>query len=138
MRETILFCLLFAISSCAHLNNQAPLYNQLGEMEGITKIVDSLLHEISTDAKVLPLFSNTNIKRFRSKLSEQICDISGGPCEYSGDTMEETHRNLNITRNQFNSLVEDLIRAMEKNSISVPAQNELLKRLAKMYPDIKH
>lgn len=102
------------------------------------KIVDGLLLEISTDAKVLPLFANTDIKRFRNKLAEQLCDISGGPCKYSGDSMEETHRKLNITRNQFNSLVEDLIQAMEKNNISVSAQNELLKKLAKMYSDIRH
>jgi hemoglobin len=41
-----------------------------------------------------------------------------------------------ISRAQFNSVVEDLIRAMEAESVPVAAQNRLLARLAAMYPEI--
>ena len=50
--------------------------------------------------------------------------------------MEATHRGMNISRAQFNSVVDDLIAAMEDRGISVSAQNALLARLAPMYSDI--
>ncbi len=50
--------------------------------------------------------------------------------------MPATHRGMNITSAQFNSLVSDLIRAMEKADISTGAQNALLQRLAPMRDDI--
>jgi hemoglobin len=112
------------------------LYRDLGELPGITGIVDAFLFELAEDRDVLPLFANTDIDRFRKKFIEQLCDVSGGPCDYSGDSMIETHRDMAISRAQFNSVVEDLIRAMEAESVPVAAQNRLLARLAAMYPEI--
>ena len=63
---------------------------------------------------------------------EQLCVEAGGPCEYSGDSMEESHKGLNIDRSDFNALVEDLIDAMAAEGVAVPVQNRLLARLAAM------
>lgn len=112
------------------------LYKGLGGEAGITEIVDAFLGELSEDQDVLPLFANTDIERFREKLIELLCDTAGGPCTYSGDSMRDTHRGMQISRAQFNSVVEDLIRAMEHEQVPVGAQNELLRRLAAMYGDI--
>ena len=43
---------------------------------------------------------------------------------------------MNISHADFNALVEVLIDAMEKNDVSVAAQNRLLQRLAPMHRDI--
>ena len=112
------------------------LYTGLGGETGITEIVDAFLVELSEDQDVLPLFAHTDIERFREKLIELLCDTAGGPCTYSGDSMRDTHRGMQISRAQFNSVVEDLIRAMEREQVPVGAQNELLRRLAAMYEDI--
>ena len=85
---------------------------------------------------VLPLFADTDIERFRDKLAEQLCEVTDGPCSYSGDSMLEAHRHLGVTTAQFNSLVEDLIRAMEREGVPIAAQNALLQRLARMHSDI--
>lgn len=116
--------------------DDAGLYRELGGQPGITAIVDGFLYELSEDRDVLPLFANTDIDRFREKFIEQLCDVAGGPCRYSGDSMRETHRDMQVTRAQFNSVVEDLIRAMEHENVPVAAQNRLLRRLAAMYGDI--
>ena len=62
----------------------------------------------------------------------EFCVEAGGPCEYSGDSMEESHKGLNIDRGDFNALVEDLIDAMDAEGVAVPVQNRLLARLAAM------
>ena len=62
--------------------------------------------------------------------------LGGGPCVYTGDSMRETHRHLQVTSAQFNRLVSSLIRVMEQEQIPVGAQNALLQRLAAMHGDI--
>ncbi|TCO75605.1 group I truncated hemoglobin [Chromatocurvus halotolerans] len=136
LRTLLAFALLVMLACTGTRHDDAVLYRELGGQSGITAIVDGFLYELAEDTDVLPLFANTDIDRFREKFIEQLCDVSGGPCEYSGDNMRETHRDMQVTRAQFNSVVEDLIRAMERRDVPVGAQNRLLKRLAAMYGDI--
>lgn len=123
--------------ACAAL--EAPsdeLYLKLGKEPGIQAIVDEFLYALADNENVLPLFANTNIERFREQFALQLCAIAGGPCEYTGDSMADTHRGMNINHAQFNTVVGDLIVAMENREIPTGAQNALLARLAPMFADI--
>lgn len=136
LRSLVLLAIL-ALSACsAAAPGERTLFDRLGGMQGIERIVAGLLWEIAEDPLVLPLFADTDIERFRDKLAEQLCEIADGPCRYTGDSMAEAHRHLGITPAQFNSLVDDLIRAMEREGVPVGAQNALLQRLARMHAEI--
>jgi hemoglobin len=90
------------------------------------------------DPRVAPFFANTNITRFRDKLTEYLCVIADGPCEYTGDTMEESHTGLGIDEASFNAGVEGFERAMTNLHVPLPAQNRLLARLAPKRKTIIH
>lgn len=111
-------------------------YDQLGGAAGIEGIVDDLLEQIVEDERINFQFAETDIVRLRSMLIEQFCAESGGPCTYSGLSMQESHAGRNIDSAQFNALVEDLIKVMTARRVPVSAQNRLLKRLAPMHRDI--
>tara|TARA_R110001599_G_scaffold353463_1_gene592962 strand:+ start:4182 stop:4634 length:453 start_codon:yes stop_codon:yes gene_type:complete len=133
------FCLMLVLllAGCSSAHQQRnSLYAQLGEQQGITRIVDYFLAELAGDDDVLPMFANTNIERFREKLIEQLCFLADGPCEYTGDSMRDVHRGMDISHAQFNSVVDDLIRAMERQGVAVRAQNALLQRLAALYGEV--
>ncbi|MDO8863304.1 group 1 truncated hemoglobin [Haliea sp. E1-2-M8] len=135
--RTLLLLATLALVACGTVApGERTLFERLGGMPGVDRIVAGLLWEIAEDPLVLPLFADTDIERFRNKLVEQLCEVADGPCRYSGDSMTETHRRLGITSAQFNSLVDDLIRAMEREGVPVGAQNALLQRLARMHADI--
>lgn len=125
-----------AVSGCATSGNGATLYDQLGGAEGVQGIVDDLLVAIVEDDLINFQFAETDIVRFREKLTEQLCAEAGGPCTYTGQTMQESHAGRGIDDRQFNALVEDLIDVMDARGIPVTAQNRLLKRLAPMHKDI--
>lgn len=127
---------LIYLAACANLPKENSLYDRLGSTDGITRIVDNLLYELSNNEQALALFTNTDIGRFREKMIEFISNVSGGPVAYTGDDMKKTHKGMNITPAQFNSVVEDLIIAMEKSNTPLAAQNGLLQLLARYYPDI--
>jgi len=112
------------------------LYDRLGGNDGVSAIVKSTLDYSLKDDRISHTFENSNISRVEKLITEQICDLTGGPCEYSGQTMERSHRGLNLTTLHFNALVENMQRAMEDNNISYGTQNKLLALLAPMHKDI--
>ena len=133
-RHACLSLLLSALlGGCA---SQPTTYDQLGGAAGIEGIVDALLEKIVEDERINVQFADTDIVRLRTKLVEQLCAESDGPCTYTGLSMQESHAGRHIDNAQFNALVEDLIDVMTARKIPVGAQNRLLKRLAPMHGDI--
>lgn len=138
MRKMVIFSMLL-LAGCATLSPaKDQLYRDLGAQAGIERIVDGLLDNIARDDRIFAAFKDTNIEHLRTMLIEQFCNLSGGPCAYTGVTMEKSHGGLHITEAQFNALVEDLILTMEQEHIAVSAQNRLLALLAPMRPQIIH
>jgi hemoglobin len=127
----------FALLSSTASAQQAPsLYNQLGEKAGITKVVDTFVGNIAKDTRINGMFASTNIPRLKTLLVEQVCEVSGGPCKYTGRDMKASHTGMGVNRTHFNALVEDLQAAMSTEGIPFGVQNELLAVLAPMYRDI--
>ena len=129
----VLLAMVLTLAACAQ---QPPkddsLYRELGEQAGITRIVEGMLLNIAADPRIVRHFENIDIERLRDKLMEQICVEAGGPCTYTGDSMEESHKGQNLTPSDFNALVENLQEAMSAQNVPMPAQNRLLARLAPM------
>lgn len=132
---------LLALSGCQSTAETDPpdsLYQQLGERSGIADIVEDLLYLIVEDNRINERFRGVDIRQFHSHLTDQLCELSGGPCSYTGRGMRESHADMNVTDTQFNALAENLILAMEKNDIPTGAQNRLISKLVPLYPQIRN
>lgn len=114
------------------------VFEALGGADGIERIVDGLLIAISEDPRISHHFAETNVLRLREKLIEQICAESGGPCVYTGDSMQASHAGHGFTDADFNALVECLQQSMRAQGVPFPNQNRLLERLAPMRADITY
>ena len=126
--------LLSLLSACA--SQPATVYEGLGGEPGLAAVVDNLLERMAKDEQIVRYFQDTDIALFREGLTEHLCDVADGPCEYGGDDMKATHRGLNITQADFDRLVQLLIYAMQEEGIPIAVRNDLLKRLAPMYGDV--
>lgn len=122
-------------STSAHADD--ALYRQFGEQEGLTQIVNDFYDILLADPRTAPYFENAPIKRIKTKLVEQLCVLTGGPCVYTGRSMKRSHEGHAIDRAAFDALVEDLQTAMDKHGVPFHAQNKLLAKLAPMYRDIQ-
>lgn len=137
MRRAMLAALCCVLAACATKTpGDDALYNQLGGETGINLIVDDLLFLSTRDRRIGEFFDGVDLERLHGLLSEQVCALSGGPCLYSGETMAESHRGMGVDEAAFNALVENLVDAMEAQSVPVAAQNRLLALLAPMQRDI--
>ena len=110
----------------------ATLYNDFGGLPGLTKVVEDTLALVLADDRIKDTFKNSDTKHVTKMIIEQFCELTGGPCKYSGDGMHEVHQGLALSNRQFNALVEDLQIAMDQSHIPSRTQNKLLAMLAPM------
>ncbi|GAA3971823.1 group 1 truncated hemoglobin [Allohahella marinimesophila] len=113
------------------------LFQALGGLEGIENIADQFLYRLADNDKVVHFWRNSNIERFRTQFVSHLCDLSGGPCVYEGDTMEAVHRGMDIRQSHFNSVAETLVLAMEDLHVPTAAINGLIARLAPLHDAVR-
>ena len=105
-------------------------YQELGGKDGIDAIVAEFVTIMTADKRINSTFEGVDLDRLRTKLVEQFCAVSGGPCSYTGKSMAESHEDLKVNNAQFNASVENLQLALERRGVPSRAQNRLLARLA--------
>jgi hemoglobin len=112
------------------------LYDRLGGKDAITAVVDDFVNTAATDDKIKDRFKNTEPKEFKAKLVDQICEASGGPCKYTGKDMKTAHTGMKITEEEFDALVGDLVKSLDKFKVPQREKDELLGKLGGMKGDI--
>jgi hemoglobin len=117
------------------------LYQRLGGKKAITAVVDEFVSRVAADTRINSFFAQTaadpaRLKAFKSKLVDQICEASGGPCKYAGRDMKSAHMGMGIAGMHFDALVQDLEGALDKFKVSEQEKKELLGALAPMRGDI--
>jgi hemoglobin len=115
------------------------LYERLGNKEGITKVVDSFLKNMTGNDVVKKRFaklSKDKVEKLRTGLIDQICKESGGDCEYAGKSMKDAHKNMKITEAEWNATVSALMAALDENKVAENEMNDLIGLIAPMKDDI--
>ena len=126
--------ILLLIAACAS-DGRSSLYQALGGETGVRRLVDEVVLELHSDARISALFKGTDDAYFKERLFEQFCELSGGGCTYTGLSMEEAHSGMQLTETDFNFFVEDTRIGMTRAGISIGAQNRLLALLRPMHGD---
>ena len=115
---------------------QKSLYDRLGGKPAITAVVDDFIGNVAGDGRINKRFANANIPRLKGMLVDQICEATGGPCKYTGQSMKDAHTGMKITDAEFNALVEDLVKSLDKFKVGAQEKSELLGALGGMKGDI--
>jgi hemoglobin len=134
--SVIMLALSLACTKEVKKTDDRPLYVRLGEKTAIEAVVKELIENIKADDRINKKFANADLKDLQNKLVDQICQASGGPCQYTGKNMKEAHQGMGITEAEFNALVEDLVKALDKLGVKEKEKNDLIALLAPMKTDI--
>lgn len=129
----------FLFSACQSMQPMTPqksVYDRLGGQPAITAVVDDFVGNVAADNRIDGFFARTDIPRLKKNLVDQICQGTGGPCMYTGRDMRTAHKGMNITDAQFNALVEDLVKSLDKFKVPEKEKGELLGILGPMRSQI--
>jgi hemoglobin len=114
----------------------AALFEALGGQAGIARLVDEFTGRLLQDERTHDFFAEADQDNLKLRLREQFCVVSGGPCTYGGKDMRTVHEGQDITKADFNALVEVLQASMRAQGIAFGTQNRLLARLAPMHREV--
>jgi len=112
------------------------LFVELGGMPAITAVVELFLAKVDNDLRINLFFEKTDHKDLRNLVIEQFCQATGGPCTYTGRSMEEAHSGMNLSDADFAAFVEDLIAALNELKVPKASQDKLLALLGPMKPQV--
>jgi len=111
------------------------LYQALGGERGLRYLVDGFMNRLLAHPRMNPFFAKIDHAESRKQLALQFCQVSGGPCERKHNN-RKIHSAMDISRTDFNVLVQVLQQAMDDQAIPFAVQNRLLAQLAPMHRDI--
>lgn len=107
------------------------LYTRLGGADGISGIVDTIvdahLRNPEIKARYEPLTATP--ERF-AEVKQHLCDFisagTGGPDEYAGRSMPDTHRGMNISAAEYLAAIDDIMGALEQHAVDEQTKKDML------------
>jgi hemoglobin len=111
------------------------LFNRIGGLPVLTKIVDEFIDEVAASPRTKRSFDGIKLKALKESVVAQLCKLTGGPCVYEGESMLNAHKDAKITDSEFDAFV-DIFRTTLNKHLATREKNELLKILAPMKRDI--
>jgi hemoglobin len=112
------------------------LFDRLGGMAAISAVVEDFAGNVLADTRINKKFAKSDATRLVSNLKDFVCNATGGPCQYNGLSMKKSHASMRVTGGEFNALVEDLVKSLDKFNVGEREKNELLGALAGLKGDI--
>ncbi len=116
--------------------NPNSLYARLGGRDAIAAVMDDSVNRMARDKRINKRFANTDAAALKAKLTDQLCEASGGPCKYTGKDMRTTHTGMKITNAEWNITGAHIQAAMRAKKVKPREQREVMTLLGSMKPDI--
>src|SRR5262245_27067716 len=123
-------------------NTPKPLYDRLGGVYSIATVVDDFIERLLVNDT---LNANPAIKEARTRVPKAglkfqvtalVCEVTGGPCKYTGRSMKDAHASLNINEAQWQAMVADFRRTLDKFKVPPKEQEELITIVGSTKKDI--
>ncbi|GEA12052.1 group 1 truncated hemoglobin [Alteromonas sp. KUL49] len=124
-----LFLIPLALLGCSSTTEQS-LYDEIGGHKTLETVYGVAVTRIYTHPDIGHYFKGVPKRHLRDQLVTQTCELIGGPCEYDGKSMLESHQGLDIKEREFYILVEIVQGAMRDVGLTYQQENRILQKLA--------
>lgn len=121
---------------------QPSLYDRLGGLAPISVVVSDFIDALVPDPM---LNENPAIDAARKRVpapyltyhvTALVCQSTGGPCQYHGRGMKESHAHLNITEEEWDRMVTIFKEVLAKHDVPAQETVELLDIVGSTKADI--
>jgi hemoglobin len=111
--------------------DKPALYDRLGGVYNIATVVEDLIDRVMADPRlnanprVDEAHHRVSAAGFKYLVTEMVCWASGGPQQYSGRSMGDSHRHLMITEEEWQAFMDDFQQTLDKFTVPLSEQEEL-------------
>jgi hemoglobin len=111
--------------------DKPSLYDRLGGVYNIATVIDDFIDRVMVDPR---LNANPRVDEahhrvspagFKYFVTEMVCWATGGPQQYSGRSMGDSHRHLMITEEEWQAFLDDFQQTLDKFAVPEAEQQEL-------------
>jgi hemoglobin len=108
------------------------LYERLGGAYPIAVVVDDFIERLLVNGT---LNANPAIKQARERVPSAglkfhvttlVCQVTGGPCKYTGRDMKSSHAHLNISEKEWQAMLTDFNTTLDKFKVPAAEKSELI------------
>jgi len=115
----------------------ATLYERLGGADAIGRIIDDAVDAHLSNPLVSPRYAHVkDLDHTKRMAFEFFCAGSGGPESYTGRDMVTTHSGMNISEQEFLAVIDDILGALDKNSVGEQERKDVLAVLYSLKDEI--
>ncbi|WP_226629765.1 group I truncated hemoglobin [Alloyangia pacifica] len=120
---------------------ERTLYDRLGGKPGIAALVDDVIEAHMKNpviqARFLPYLEMPDrLETAKAHLCDFFGAGSGGPETYTGRSMVEAHRGMNISAGEYLAAMEDIMTTLEAHDIDEQARKDVLMISFSLRPEI--
>ena len=127
---------MLSIPNLIHAEDTKSLYDRLGGKGAITAVVDMFVNRLVADPRVKARFASADVNRFKMLNTELVCQATGGPCQYSGRDMKNTHNGMRISQKEFDITAGHLKATLKKFKVPKRERKELMGIIGSLQKDI--
>jgi hemoglobin len=112
-------------------SEKPSLYDRLGGVYNVATVVDDLIDRVMVDPRlnanprVDEAHHRVSAAGFKYLVTEMVCWAAGGPQQYSGRSMGDSHRHLMITEGEWQAFMDDFQQTLDRFDVPSPEQDEL-------------
>jgi hemoglobin len=124
-----------ALTGCSH-QQAAPmpptLYERVGGINNIAVLVDDVIERSYADAvfaanpKIHAAHERFPKAVYKFNATALACQVMGGPQVYTGRSLKEAHRHLNVTEEEWQALIRIFRESMSGFKVAAKEQNEII------------
>ena len=120
------------------MSAEKSLYERLGGAKGIAGIAAELWLNHTRNPLIRQRYVNSDPEKVKQLVREMLGAGTGGPETYTGKSMLDAHRGMNISEQEFNTVVDDMMDALAKNGVGPREKDEILSIMWSMRKEIVH
>ena len=117
-------------------NKDISLYEKIGGESSIKAVVEEFYGRLTGDARLAPVFSGVDMKNLKRHQALFISQALGGPKQYTGRSMFDAHKHLNVTDDQFGQVAGHLKGALEHFQVAPDDVATILGAVGSLKKDI--
>ena len=123
-------------------SKKPSLYERLGGIYAIAAVVDTFIDRIMVDPilNANPLVDEAHHRvskaGFKYLVTELVGQVTGGPQRYTGRTMMDSHKHLNITSAEWDVFAAHFKAVLDQYKVPAAEQQELFAIVGSTRPDI--
>lgn len=118
------------------MTDDATLYERLGGQEAIAAVVDRFYERVLGDDRLEGYFADVDVERVRRHQTVFLVAATGGPVEYTGQSIRAAHAGLELGEEHFTAVATHLRESLEEFDIERAAIESVMETVGDLEADL--